>query len=58
MEDRRVLDRRDGALEEHVARIAAEFLQGFEAVERIGRPGVGAGPSRDPLYPFTGPSGA
>jgi uncharacterized protein (TIGR00730 family) len=40
VEDRRVLDRRDGALEEHVARIAAEFLQGFEAVERIGRPGV------------------
>jgi uncharacterized protein (TIGR00730 family) len=40
MEDRRVLDRRDGALEEHVARIASEFLEGFEAVERIGRPGV------------------
>jgi uncharacterized protein (TIGR00730 family) len=40
VEDRRLLDRRDGALEEHVARIAAEFLQGFEAVERIGRPGV------------------
>jgi uncharacterized protein (TIGR00730 family) len=40
MDDRRVLDRRGGALEEHVARIAAEFLQGFEAVERIGRPGV------------------
>jgi uncharacterized protein (TIGR00730 family) len=40
VEDRRILDRRDGALEEHVARIAAEFLQGFEAVERIGRPGV------------------
>jgi uncharacterized protein (TIGR00730 family) len=40
VEDRRVLDRRDGALEEHVARIAAEFLRGFEAVDRIGRPGV------------------
>jgi uncharacterized protein (TIGR00730 family) len=40
VEDRRLLDRRDGDLEEHVARIAAEFLQGFEAVERIGRPGV------------------
>jgi uncharacterized protein (TIGR00730 family) len=40
VEDRRVLDRRDGALEEHVARIATEFLQGFEAVERIGQPGV------------------
>jgi uncharacterized protein (TIGR00730 family) len=40
VEDRRLLDRRDGALEENVARIAAEFLRGFEAVERIGRPGV------------------
>jgi uncharacterized protein (TIGR00730 family) len=40
MEDKRVLDRRDGDLEEHVARIASEFLAGFEAVERIGRPGV------------------
>jgi uncharacterized protein (TIGR00730 family) len=40
VEDRRVLDRRDGDLEEHVASIAAEFLQGFQAVERIGRPGV------------------
>jgi uncharacterized protein (TIGR00730 family) len=40
VEDRRLLDRRDSALEEHVARIATEFLQGFEAVERIGRPGV------------------
>jgi uncharacterized protein (TIGR00730 family) len=40
MQDRSVLDRRDGDLEEHVARIAAEFLAGFQAVERIGRPGV------------------
>jgi uncharacterized protein (TIGR00730 family) len=40
MEDRRVLDRREGDLDEHVARIASEFLAGFEAVERIGRPGV------------------
>jgi uncharacterized protein (TIGR00730 family) len=40
MEDRRVLDRRDGDLEGHVARIAAEFLAGFQAVERIDRPGV------------------
>jgi uncharacterized protein (TIGR00730 family) len=40
VEDRRVLDRRDGDLGAHVARIAAEFLHGFEAVERIGRPGV------------------
>jgi uncharacterized protein (TIGR00730 family) len=40
VEDRRVLDRHEGDLEEHVARIASEFLAGFEAVEQIGRPGV------------------
>jgi uncharacterized protein (TIGR00730 family) len=40
VEDRRLLDRHEGDLEEHVARIASEFLAGFEAVERIGRPGV------------------
>jgi len=40
MEDRRVLDRRDGDLAEHVARIASEFRDGFEAVERIGGPAV------------------
>jgi uncharacterized protein (TIGR00730 family) len=40
MEDRRVLERQEGDLEEHAARIASEFLTGFEAVERIGRPGV------------------
>jgi uncharacterized protein (TIGR00730 family) len=40
VEDRRLLERRDGDLEGHVARIADEFLQGFVAVERIGRPGV------------------
>ncbi len=40
MEDRRLLERRDGDLEGHVARIADEFLQGFKAVERIGQPGV------------------
>jgi uncharacterized protein (TIGR00730 family) len=40
VQDREVLERRAGDLEEHVARIAAEFLAGFEAVERIGRPGV------------------
>jgi uncharacterized protein (TIGR00730 family) len=38
--DREVLERRAGDLEEHVKRIAAEFLAGFEAVETIGRPGV------------------
>ena len=40
MEDRRLLERRDGDLEGHVARIANEFLEGFTAVEGIGRPGV------------------
>ena len=40
MEDRRLLERRDGVLSGHVARIANEFLEGFTAVERIGRPGV------------------
>ena len=40
MEDRRLLDRRDGDLEGHVARIADEFREGFVAVERIGRPAV------------------
>jgi uncharacterized protein (TIGR00730 family) len=41
MDDRRLLDRReDGDLAGHVARIADEFRQGFEAVERIGGPAV------------------
>jgi len=40
VEDRRLLERRDGDLSGHVARIANEFLEGFTAVERIGRPGV------------------
>jgi uncharacterized protein (TIGR00730 family) len=40
VEDRRVLDRRDGDLGDHVERIAAEFRHGFETVARIGRPGV------------------
>jgi uncharacterized protein (TIGR00730 family) len=42
MEDRRILsaDESPAALEEHVARIAAEFRQGFEAVEKIDRPAV------------------
>jgi uncharacterized protein (TIGR00730 family) len=40
LEDRRLLERREGDLAGHVARIAEEFLQGFEAVERIGRPAV------------------
>jgi uncharacterized protein (TIGR00730 family) len=40
MEDRRLLDRRDGDLAGHATRIGQEFLQGFAAVERIGRPAV------------------
>jgi uncharacterized protein (TIGR00730 family) len=40
MEDRRLLERRDGDLAGHVQRIAEEFLEGFVAVERIGRPAV------------------
>jgi uncharacterized protein (TIGR00730 family) len=40
VEDRRFLERRDGDLAGHVARIADEFLEGFVAVERIGRPAV------------------
>jgi uncharacterized protein (TIGR00730 family) len=40
MEDRRLLARREGDLAGHAARIGEEFLQGFEAVERIGRPAI------------------
>jgi uncharacterized protein (TIGR00730 family) len=43
MEDRRLLDRREepaDELERHVALIAQEFREGFEAVERIDRPAV------------------
>jgi uncharacterized protein (TIGR00730 family) len=40
VEDRRLLERRDGDLEGHVARIADEFREGFVAVEQIGRPAV------------------
>ncbi len=55
MEDRRLLERRDGDLAGHVRRIADEFLEGFEAVERIGRPAVSVfGSARvregDPVY--------
>ena len=38
--DRRILERETGDVESHVALIAAEFLDGFRAVESIGRPGV------------------
>jgi uncharacterized protein (TIGR00730 family) len=43
VEDRRLLDRREEPpddLELHVQRIAQEFREGFEAVERIDRPAV------------------
>jgi uncharacterized protein (TIGR00730 family) len=40
VEDQRLLERRDGDLAGHAARIADEFLQGFEAVERIGGPAI------------------
>jgi uncharacterized protein (TIGR00730 family) len=40
VEDRRLLERREGDLAGHAQRIGEEFLQGFEAVERIGRPAI------------------
>jgi uncharacterized protein (TIGR00730 family) len=41
VEDRRLLERRDGTnLLAHAERIGHEFLEGFEAVERIDRPAV------------------
>jgi uncharacterized protein (TIGR00730 family) len=40
MEDRRLLERREGDLVGHAARIGDEFLEGFRAVERIDRPAV------------------
>jgi hypothetical protein len=40
MEDRRLLERRDGNLAAHAHEIGHEFLEGFEAVERIDRPAV------------------
>jgi uncharacterized protein (TIGR00730 family) len=40
MDDRRLLERREGNLVEHAVEIGEEFLQGFEAVERIDRPAV------------------
>ena len=38
--DQKILERHDPALEEHVAMIADEFLEGFRAVEAIGAPGI------------------
>ena len=39
-EDRRILERVDDKLEAHISLIARQFREGFNAVERIGRPGV------------------
>jgi len=40
VDDRKLLERHDGDLFAHAARIGDEFLQGFQAVERIDRPAV------------------
>jgi uncharacterized protein (TIGR00730 family) len=40
MQDWRLLEGRNGDLPAHAARIGEEFLTGFAAVERIGRPAV------------------
>jgi uncharacterized protein (TIGR00730 family) len=40
MEDRRMLERRNGDLAGNASRIGEEFLQGFLAVERIGGPAI------------------
>jgi uncharacterized protein (TIGR00730 family) len=38
--DRKLLEHRDLAIEEHVAMISDEFRKGFEAVDRVPRPAV------------------
>ena len=55
MEDRKILESQDGDLAGHAARIGNEFLQGFLAVERIGKPAISVfGSARvnedDPVY--------
>jgi uncharacterized protein (TIGR00730 family) len=40
MQDRRILERREADLDAEVDLIAREFREGFEAVDRIGAPGV------------------
>ena len=40
MEDRRILERQEHDLRGQVELIGEEFLEGFKAVEQIGRPGV------------------
>jgi hypothetical protein len=55
MEDRRILEREERDLDDHVELIAQEFRDGFAAVDRIGKPGVTIfgsariGPN-DPVY--------
>ena len=55
MQDRRILEGLDGDLAGHASEIGNEFLQGFLAVERIGRPAISVfGSARvnrdDPTY--------
>jgi uncharacterized protein (TIGR00730 family) len=55
MEDRRILESHDGDLDGQAQRIGKEFLDGFLAVERIGRPAISVfGSARvnedDPVY--------
>jgi len=55
MEDRRILEAHDGDLVADAHRIGEEFLEGFEAVERIDRPAItvfGSArlPEGDPVY--------
>ncbi len=55
MEDRRILEAHDGDLVADAHRIGEEFLEGFEAVERIDRPAItvfGSArlPEDDPVY--------
>jgi uncharacterized protein (TIGR00730 family) len=55
MRDRRILEGRDGDFPVHAAEIGEEFLQGFLAVERIGRPaftvfGSARAKPDDPVY--------
>jgi uncharacterized protein (TIGR00730 family) len=40
MEDRQILERKDGDYRDHARLIGDEFVRGFEAVDEIGRPGV------------------
>ena len=55
MKDRKIFEGRDGDFAEHAAEIGEEFLQGFLAVERIGKPAITVfGSARvkpdDPVY--------